>query len=226
MGCLAKVAPVRVCGNALRLGLGVVAPQVLYYSGLSRGHVAEAIGAAVAWKLAVAVYDWRRSSLAPLMLYGAGVIAGQGTAALLVRNPIVFAAGSVVENLLGGVGFLVSIAVGRPLLIVAMTRLRWLRMDAVLPAATCSALQRLTLLWGLWFLVRGGTLYAALTSLPLGWFLVVNSLVGLPVNGLRAVASLAYLRRRPWGPDNGENTAEGLPCFHSGPGLPSEVRGR
>jgi hypothetical protein len=224
---LAEVEPVRIRGTALRLGLGVVAPQVLYYSGLSRGLAAEAIVAAVAWTLVVAIYDWRRSSLAPWMLYGVGVIAGQGTAALLVRNPMVFAAGGVVENLLGGVGFLGSIAVGRPLLAVLMSRLRRLRVDAVvLPAATRSALRLLTLLWGLGFLVRGGTLYAALISLPLGWFLVVNSLVGWPVNGLGVVASLAYLRGRPGGPGTVENTPEGSPGLHSGPDLPCEVRAR
>ncbi len=222
---LAEVGPVRIRGTALQVGLGVVAPQVLYYSGVSRGLAVEAIVAAVTLTLAVAIYHWRRSSLVPWMLYGVGVTAGQGTVALLVRNPIVFAAGSVVENLLGGVGFLGSIAVGRPLLTVAMTRLRRLRVDAVvLPAATRSALTRLTLLWGLCFLVRGGTLYAALISLPLGWFLVVNSLVGLPVNGLGAVASLAYLRAQPGGPDHVENTPEVSLGFHPGPDLPGEVR--
>ena len=225
---LAEVAPGRARGLALRLGLGVVAPQVVYYSSLSRGLAAEAIVVVVTWTLAVAVYDWRRSSsLDPFMLYAVGVTAGQGAAALLARNPVVFAGGSVAENLLDGVGFLGSIAVGRPLLAVAMTALRRLRMDAVvLPVATRSALQRLTLLWALGFLLRGGALYAALISLPLGWFLVVNSLAGLPVNGLGVVASLAYLRRRHGGPDRVERAADGSPGLHSGPDLPSEVRAR
>jgi hypothetical protein len=193
---LAEVAPVRVRSIALRLGLGVVAPQVLYYSGLSRGLAAEAIVAAVTWTLAVAVYDWRRSSLDPFMLYGLAVTAGQGAAALLARNPAVFAGTSVTENLLDGVGFLGSIAVGRPLLAVAMTTLRRLRVEVMLPAATPAALRRLTLLWALGFLLRGGALYAALNSLPLASFLIVNSLAGWPVTGLGVVASLIYLRER------------------------------
>ncbi len=197
MRSLGEVAPVRARGLALRIGLGVVAPQVLYYSGLARGLPVEAIVAAVMWTLAVAVYDWRRSSLNPFMLYAVAVTAGQGAAALLVRNPVMFAGSSVTENLLDGVGFLGSIAVGRPLLAVAMTTLRRLQENAVvLPAATRSALRWLTLLWALGFLLRGAALYAALISLPLGWFLVVNTLAGWPVTGLGVVASLAYLRGR------------------------------
>jgi hypothetical protein len=210
---LGETAPGRVRGFALRLGLGVVAPQVVYYVGLSRGLAAEAIVAVMAWTFAVAVYEWRRSALDPFMLYGVGVTAGQGAAALFAGNPVVFAGSSVVENLLDGVGFLGSIAVGRPLLAVAMTRLRRLRTDAVvLPAATRSALRRLTLLWALGFLLRGGGLYAALVSLPLGWFLVVNSLAGWPVTGLGVVASLAYLRVRPGGPAKVERPTEGAPA--------------
>lgn len=200
---LGEIAPVRARSIALRLGLGVIAPQVLYYSGLSRGLAAEAIVAAMAWTLAIAVYDWRRSSLDPFILYAVAVTAGQGAAALLAGNPAVFAGTSVTENLLDGVGFLGSIAVGRPLLAVAMTTLRRLQADAVvLPAATPSALRRLTLLWALGFLLRGGALYAALISLPLASFLVVNSFAGWPVTGLGVVASLAYLRGRHAGRDN------------------------
>jgi hypothetical protein len=214
MRCLGEIAPGRVRGLALRLGLGVVAPQVVFYAGLSRGFAAQAIVAAMAWTLAVAVYDWRRSSLGPFMLYGVGVTAGQGVAALLAGNPAVFAGSSVVENLLDGVGFLGSVAVGRPLLALAMTTLRRLRTDAVvLPATTRSALRQLTLMWALGFLFRGGALYAALISLPLGRFLVVNSLAGWPVTGLGVVASLAYLRGRPGGPDKVESPTEGAPAF-------------
>ncbi|HET8999877.1 MAG TPA: hypothetical protein VFP86_09550 [bacterium] len=200
----AEVEPVRVRSLALRTGLGVVAPQVLYYSGLALGLPVEAIVAAVTWTLAVAVFNWRRSFLNPFMLYAVAVTAGQGAVALLAGNPVMFAGSSVVENLLDGVGFLGSIAVGRPLLAVAMKTLSRLREDGVVfPAATRSALRHLTLLWALGFLLRGGALYAALISLPLGWFLVVNSLAGWPVTGLGVVASLAYLRGRQRGSRQG-----------------------
>jgi hypothetical protein len=100
---------------AYRLALGVVVPQVPYYAGVRLRLGVPAIIAVVAWAAVFAVYNWRRPSLSPFVLYGVAVTVSEGAAALLIRDPLVFAAGSVVENLFDGLGFLTSVAVDRPL---------------------------------------------------------------------------------------------------------------
>ena len=180
---------------AYRLALGVVLPQLLYYAGVRLRLAAPAIVAVVTWTAVLAIYDLRRSSVDPFMLYAVAVTVSQGAAALLIRDPLVFAAGSVVENLLDGLGFLASVAAGRPLAAVAMSALGRLSGGPLLPAAMDRALRRLTLLWAWLFLLRGATLYAALIHLSLGSFLIVSTVTGWPINAAGAAASLAYLGR-------------------------------
>jgi hypothetical protein len=179
---------------AYRLVLGVVLPQLLYYVGVRLKLAVPAIGAVVAWTAVLAVYDLRRSTVDPFVLYGVAVTVGQAAVALLIRNPLVFAARSVVENLLDGLGFLASVAVGRPFAALALNALRRLSGRALLPAATDRALRRLTLLWACLFFLRAASLYAGLIHLPLGWFLIVSTVAGWPINAVGAAASLAYLR--------------------------------
>ncbi len=179
---------------AYRLALGVVVPQVLYYAGVRLRLGGPAIIAVVAWTAVLAVYNWRRSSLSPFVLYGVAVTVSEGAAALLIRDPLVFAAGSVVENLFDGLGFLTSVAVGRPFAAVAMSAVCEMSGRTLLPAVMDRALRRVTLLWAGLFFLRGASLYAALIHLPLGSFLVVSTMAGWPITAVGAAVSLAYLR--------------------------------
>ena len=87
---------------AYRLVLGVVLPQLLDYAGVRLKLAVPAIGAVVSWTAVLAVYDLRRFAVDPFVLYGVVVTVGQAAAALPIRNPLVFGARSVVENLLDG----------------------------------------------------------------------------------------------------------------------------
>ncbi|GEM_PF-7099479 len=130
----------------------------------------------------------------PFALYGAGATVAQGAVALIVRDPTVFAAGGIIENLLDGVGFVASAAAGRPLLAMLMRPLRRVYGTTLLPAVTDGALRGLTVLWGLLFLARAGGLYVALIHLPLASFVAISAAAGWPVTAGAAVASLTYLR--------------------------------
>ena len=98
----------------------------------------------------------------------------------------------MVENLLDGLGLLGSIAVCRPLLVVLVGSA--IRGRAVLTLPMRAALERLTLLWALALLARSVGLYGALTYLPMGPFLLVNTLAGWPLNGVGVLLSVAYVR--------------------------------
>ncbi len=178
-----------------RFGGAVVAPQILFYLGLRQGTLVGAVVAAGSWTAGLLVYELRRRRiLGPLVLYGLIFTVLQGVVALVARSPAVYVGGGVVENLLDGLGLLGSIAVCRPLLVVLVGSA--IRGRAVLTLPMRAALERLTLLWALALLARSVGLYGALTHLPMGPFLLVNTLAGWPLNGVGVLLSVAYVRAR------------------------------
>ena len=99
----------------------------------------------------------------------------------------------VAENLIDGLGLLGSFAVHRPLLPSIIDRIIRQHTQAVLTLPVRAALGRLTLAWAVGLLARALGLYVALMHLPLGTFLLVNTLVGWPVTGVGVLASVAYV---------------------------------
>jgi len=136
---------------------------------------------------------FRRRTLDPFLLYGLMFTVAQGTAALWIHSPAVYAGGGIAENFLGGILFLGSTAARRPMLVEA---LKWTgKGQALLTVSTQAALGRLTVHWALLFLGRSVLLYLALTRLTIGQFLCTNTITGWPLNGLWAACSLVYLHR-------------------------------
>ncbi len=126
------------------------------------------------------------------MLYGLIFTVLQGVVDLVVQSPAVYAGGGVVENLLDGLWLLGSIAVCRPLLVIVVDAA--ISGRAVLTLPMRAVLERLTLLWALALLARSVGLYKALAHLPMGPFLLVNTLAGWPLNGVGVLLSVAYVR--------------------------------
>ncbi len=136
----------------------------------------------------------RRRRLDPFLLYGFVFTVLQSAVALYARSAAIYAGGGVVENLLGGLVLLGSIAVCRPLLVELIGSAIREQAQAALTLPVRAALGKLTLLWALVLLLRSAGLYVALTHLAIGQFLVVNTLVGWPFNGVGLLLSLAYVR--------------------------------
>lgn len=178
-----------------RFAVGVVAPQLLFYFGLREGAVTAAIAAAGGWTAGFLLYDlMRRRLLDPFLLFGFVLTVVQGLVALYARSAVIFAGGGIAENLLEGLALLGSIAVCRPLLVEVVGSATRGQAQAVLTLPMRAALGRLTIVWGLALLARSAGLYAALTHLAIGHFLVVNTLAGWPLTGVGVVLSVAYVR--------------------------------
>ncbi len=125
------------------------------------------------------LYEFMRCRrLEPFLLYGFVFIVLQSDVALYARNAAIYAGGGVVENLLGGLVLLGSMAVCRPLLVELIGPAIREQTHAALTLPVRAALGKLTLLWALVLLLRSAGLYAALTHLAIGQFLVVNTLAG------------------------------------------------
>lgn len=182
-----------------RFAFGVLVPQLLFFLGLQRGGLTAALGIAGGWSLVLQLYEaWRRQGWDPFLVYGLAFTIVQGAAAMYTHSPAVYAGGGIVENLLGAVLFLSSLAFCRPLLAEVLRSASGAQ--AVLTRPVQRALWRLTILWALLFLTRSIALYAGLTHLSIGQFLFVNALMGWPLNGVGILLSLLYIRaqiRRP-----------------------------
>lgn len=175
--------------------LGVVMPQLLFYLGLRDESVMAGLIAAGGWTIGLQLFDVvRRRLVDPLLLYGSVLTMVQGTVAGYAHSATLYLARGVVENLIWALVLLGSVAVRRPVLVEAMGFLLRTRSDAVLTLPTQGALRRLTMLWALGFLVRAAGLYAAVTHLPIGQFLLVNTLAGLPLNGIGLLLSAVYVQ--------------------------------
>ena len=178
-----------------RIVFGVLAPQALFFLGLREGGITIGLAASAAWTTGLLIYDLMRGDgVQPVALYGLVFTAAQGALVVWTRNATVYAAGGAVENLLTGVLLIGSAIICRPLLVEALGGMIPGCHPSVLSGPPRAALGRLTILWGLALLVRAAGLFAALTHLTLGQFLVVNTLATWPLNGVGLFASVAYLR--------------------------------
>ena len=176
--------------------LVVAVPQLLFYLfALWQGPLIAAVGAGGGWTASLQLHSLLRRRLAdPVGLYGLAFTAGQVAVALLAQSPAAYAGSGVAENLLYGVGLLASVALSRPLLPAVIDWIVQHHTHAVLTLPVRLALTRLTLAWAVGSVVRAAAIYVALTHLPLGPFLVVNTLIGWPLTGVGALASIAYVR--------------------------------
>jgi hypothetical protein len=178
-----------------RFALGVLVPQLLFYLGLRSGGLTAALVIAGGWTAGLQLYDLaRRRVLDPLLVYGLLFTLMQGAAGLSTRSPAVYAGAGVAENVIWAALLLGSVVFCRPLLVKMLNVV--LGEHAVLTLPVRAALWSLTLLWAALFLTRSAGLYIALTHLPIGQFLVVNTVAGWPLNGVGVLLSLLYLRGR------------------------------
>jgi len=128
------------------------------------------------------------------LLYGSVLTMVQGTVARYAHSATLYLAGGVIENLIWALVLLGSLAIRRPFLVGAMGSLIRARSHAVLTLPAQAALGRLTILWALGFLARAVGLYAAVTHLAIGQFLLVNTLAGWPLNGIGLLLSAVYVQ--------------------------------
>lgn len=186
----------RISLKLLRQFISAVAvPQLLFYLGLWQGPLVAAVGAGGGWTVFLQVRTLYRQRLVdPVSLYGLAFTAGQVAVALVAHSAAVYAGSGVAENLFEGLALLGSVAVSRPLLPIVVEWILLQYTHAVLTLPVRAALTRLTLVWAVGSFARAVGLYVALTHLPLGAFLLVNTVVGWPLTGVGAAVSVAYVR--------------------------------
>jgi hypothetical protein len=187
-------APLRDARSlAARFALGVLAPQALFYLGLRWAGLTVALTAAAGWAVGLQIYDLaRRRTADPLLGYGLIATLALCAAALFARSPAVYAGAGIAENVVSAALLVGAVAFCPELLLKTASAALGERIVRRLAAP--ATLWSLASLWAVLLLARSAGLYVALRHLPIGQFLIVNTVAGWPLNGLGILLSVVYLR--------------------------------
>jgi hypothetical protein len=199
-----------VSAAALLLGTGprfardALGPLVVFYLGWKLvGLTAGILGATV---LALVAYAWERRQARSGLPAAIGLsIAGvQAVAGLASGSPIAYFAPPVIANVLYGLAFLVSIAVGRPLAGIFVRETYPFPSEVRASSTFRQVFSRVSLVWGVCLLLRGAIRLLALSWRNVDLFILINIATGIPFTAALMAWSLGYSvrgfqRSEEWG---------------------------
>ena len=167
-----------VARSAPRLIEASLIPSALFYCCLVFVGIGAAYAAAVLWLYAaVASRLVRHRPVPPLLVLGAIGITVRTTVAIASGSTFFYFAQPVLGSLVVGCVFLVSIAVGRPMVQALALEFWPLTPDMLAHPAVGRLLRRLTFLWAGINLAIGASTFTLLVLLPLPLFVAVKQVV-------------------------------------------------
>jgi intracellular septation protein A len=167
--------------GALGLLLGSVLPVALFYVALRVWSFPVAVLAVLGWS--AAIFAWHRRRTGDADVFSAatfGFACLQAAIGLVSQSPSFYLAVPTLENVLYGSAFLGSALAGRPLLALYVRRLYPVPARVQRAAAFGRAFRVTSAVWFVGLTLRGLLRLWLLVSLPLEWYLVVNTIAGWP----------------------------------------------
>src|SRR5581483_3188669 len=163
-----------------------IVPAVLFYAGLLTAGLGGAYLAALCWSYAaLARRALRRSPVPAILVISVISITVRTLVAVVSRSSFVYFFQPVLGSIAMGGVFLVSVAVGRPLIATLAHEFWPLSPEVAARPRVVRLFRRLTVLWAVVNLASAALTTGLLVSLPLGAFLAVKQVSGL---GLTAAA--------------------------------------
>jgi Protein of unknown function (DUF3159) len=170
-------------------------PVVAFYGCWRAFGLVAAIAASTSLSLALAVWLLRRRRDVALVAVGATFVVIQALVAFAAHSATLYLAQPVVLSALWGVAYLVSAAVGRPLIGLFATAWypfpAWFRSSA--PYRREFGLQ--SVVWGVYCLLRGGLRLFVLLHTGVGGFVLVSIATGVPALAALVAWGLWHARR-------------------------------
>ena len=178
--------------GALGLVLGSVLPVALFYAALRIWSFPVAVLAVLGWSAAIFAWHRRRTGEADIFSASTfGFACLQAAIGLVSQSPSFYLAVPSLENVLYGSAFLGSALAGRPLLALYVRRLYPVPACVQRSPAFRRAFCVTSAAWFVGLTLRGLLRLWLLVSLPLEWYLVVNTMAGWPFS-LALVAFTAW----------------------------------
>ena len=179
-------------GTGPRFARDALGPLAVFYIGWKLvGLKAGILGATV---LALVAYGWERrqarSGFAAAI--GLSIAAIQAVAGLASGSPIAYFAPPVIANALYGLAFLVSIALGRPLAGVFARETYPFPPEVRVSATFRQVFSRISLVWGVYLLLRSAIRLLALSWRNVDLFILINIATGIPFTAALMTWSLWY----------------------------------
>jgi hypothetical protein len=167
-----------VTRSAPRLIEASLIPSALFYCCLVLVGIGAAYAAAVLWLYAAVASRWvRHRPVPPLLVLGAIGITVRTTVAIASGSTFFYFAQPVLGSLVVGCVFLISVAVGRPMVERLALEFWPLTPDMLAHPAVGRLLRRLTFLWAGINLAIGASTFTLLVLLPLPLFIAVKQVV-------------------------------------------------
>ena len=181
--------------GAPRFAREAFGPIGAFYLGWKVGNLATGIALATGVALALEVYEHRHGRRGTLALLSAAFVLVQGVIGLLANSAVVYLAQPVLVSAIWGIAFLVSAPIGRPLMGVFA--------DAWYPfpedVRQTNTYRRIfgveSIVWGLYYLARSAIRMLALWKGGVGFFIVIQTLTGIPFTIVLIVWSIRYAVR-------------------------------
>jgi intracellular septation protein A len=192
-------------GGGPRFARDAFGPPLAFYIGWKTGGLAVGIACStvvsmLAWRLERRA--GRQGFMARLSL---GIVVVQAIIGLAAGSERVYLAQPVLVNAAYGLGFLVSVAVGRPLAGAFAGDLYSFPHEVKSSATFRAIFGRISLVWGVYLCVRSVVRLATLSEGSVEAFLLVNMLTGMPLIAVLMSWSIwyavrAFRRSDEWGP--------------------------
>ncbi len=179
-------------GSGPRFARDAMAPVLVFYAGWRTLGLTAAIVGATA--LALVIFAWeRRQGRAGLgAAIGLGIALTQTAAGLVTGSAVAYFAPGILANALYGLGFLVSVVIGRPLAGV-FAQETYPFPPAVRASATFRRVfSRVSLAWGAYLLARSALRLLTLFSGDVDVIVAVNVITGLPFTAALTTWSIWY----------------------------------
>jgi len=161
-----------------------VIPAVLFYSCLLVAGLGVAYGVALGWTYAAVVRRLvQRRSVPPILVLGVIGLTVRTLVAVVSHSSFVYFFQPILVTVAMSFVFLISIAVGRPL-IGALAGEFWpITPEMAARPGVLRLFRRLTFLWAAVNLVTAASTMTLLVTLPVGDFLAIKQISGLAISG-------------------------------------------
>ncbi len=168
-------------GTGPRFARDAFGPILVFYIGWKMFGLGIGIGAATAMSLLSWRYEKRRDRSARMALFSLGFVLFQATVGLVSGSATVYLAQPVLLSAGFGLAFIVSVAVKRPLAGLFAEELYPFPPEVKESVTFVRIFSRISLVWGIYQLLRSGLRLLVLIAGEVEVFLVVNLVTGVPL---------------------------------------------
>ena len=168
-------------GSGPRFARDAFGPVLAFYIGWKLFGLVAGIGCATAVSLLAWRYERRRDRAGVVARLSLGFVIVQATIGLIAQSATVYLAQPVLLSAAFGIAFLVSAAIGRPLAGVFASEIYPFPPEVRASATFVHVFGRVSVVWGIYQLLRSATRLVALIGGGIEVFLVINLVTGVPL---------------------------------------------